>query len=104
MTADTQVFQNPTGFWKHDGAFSIEFINDLDFHIRQLPQPEFKFKDKTVRVDHGGLGQDRNWVQFFAFERNDTTQIAAEAMRFMHKVKAIRDGEDNLLWVNNNHK
>ncbi|MCH7641594.1 hypothetical protein IID22_05365 [Patescibacteria group bacterium] len=90
---DLNSFQNPTGYWEHHGAFSLELTTDADKII--IPSTA-DIDGNIVRVHHGRIKQVMGVIQFYS-----------EGSLFYWgypRIKVIRDGESNLLWVNNNHR
>jgi hypothetical protein len=90
---DTKTFQNPIGYWEHDGAFSVELTPDAD---KSIVPSTAEIQGDIVRVRNGRVKQTMGGIQ-----------LHSEGNQFYWgypRIKAIRDGKDNLLWINNNYR
>ena len=90
---DTKTFQNPSGYWEHDGAFSVELTKNADKNI--IPSGT-KIEGDVVIVDHGRIKQTMGGIQLYSLERPFYWGY--------NLIKAIRDGAGNLLWVNHGYR
>ena len=93
MSQDIRTFKNPTGYWEHDGAFSVELVEDADTSI--VPASA-TVQDNVVSVQHGRVKQTMGGIQLRSHE--------APFYWGYNQMKCIRDGSGNLLWVNWNHR
>lgn len=97
-------FQNPKEPWNHKGAFSIEFfpgtmvsiLNEM-LAVSQEVLSGILTDDNDViafKDEEGEIGQAGRWVE--------TTILRHQVQWFNadNNIKAIRDGEGNLLWKN----
>lgn len=87
--SDIENFRNPTGFWSHEGSFSVELIPDADTSIAP---PSADVRGNTVHVRNGQVKQTMGGIQ-----------LHSQGSPFYWgypSIKVIRDGEGNLLWVN----
>ncbi len=93
QTQDIKVFRNPTGYWEYDGAFSVELTPDAD---KSIVPPSAEIRGDVVHVRHGRIKQTMGGIQLYS-----------EGNPFYWgypRIKVIRDGSGNLLWVNYNHR
>lgn len=90
---DTQDFMNPKGYWEHQGAFSVELTDDAD---KSVAPESVVFDDQTAIIMYGHIKQTVGGIQLYA---GDVPFYWG--YRF---IKAIRDGNRNLLWVNRDHR
>ena len=49
QTEDIKTFRNPSGYWEHDGAFSVELTHDAD---KSIVPPSAEVQDNIVSVRH----------------------------------------------------
>ncbi len=86
---DTQDFVNPTGYWEHQGAYSVELTDDAktDIVFRSVV-----IEGRVATVTHGRIKQVMGGIQFYSLE-----QPFCWSYKF---IKTIRDGSGKLLWVN----
>jgi hypothetical protein len=90
---DTKTFQNPSGYWEHDGAFSVELTSDAD---KSIVPPSAEVRGDTVHVRNGRIKQTMGGIQLYS-----------EGSPFYWgypRIKAIRNGNGGLLWVNYNYR
>ena len=90
---DIKTFQNPTGFWDYAGAFSIELDSErsADMVIDRTLVTENK-----ISVQSGEIHQSMGGIDFL---------FSGQTHHFGYRhLQIIRDGEGNLLWVNNRLK
>lgn len=87
------AFKNPSGYWSHDGSFSVILTDDATTdHVPRGAQVD----GHTVRVQNGRVKQVMGGIQLYA---ND------EPFAWGYKyIKEIRDGKNNLLWQNFNYR
>jgi len=82
---------NNTG--NYQGAYSIELTPEAG--TDNVPtSASTKVKGQTVIVETGRIAQVMGGIQFYALERPFSWDY-----KF---IRCIRDGDGNLLWVNNN--
>ena len=86
---DIKTFKNPSGYWGHRGSFTVELTPDTD---KSIVPSGVEILGDIVRVKSGRIQQKMGGIQFYyrgtPFGWGYT------------KVKVIRDGSGNLLWVN----
>lgn len=90
---DTKTFQNPSGYWEYDGVFSVELVKGAD---KSIVPPSAQIERNKVVVQSGRIKQTMGGIQLYSQE--------SPFFWGYPNIKAIRDGEGNLLWVNNNHR
>jgi hypothetical protein len=90
---DTKTFQNPSGYWEYDGAFSIELTPDAD---KSIVPPGAEVQGDIVRVHHGRIKQTMGGIQLYSEGRPFYWGYP--------RIKAIRDENGNLLWVNYDYR
>lgn len=96
MTADTKEFKNPSGYWRHEGDFSVELTEDgKKMYLSLLPNGA-KVHGNTVIVKHGRIAQSMGGIDFYA---NEVVFGFA-----YHCIKTIRDQNGQLIWVNDQHR
>lgn len=93
MTQDTKEFQNSTGYWSHTGSFSVQLTDDALTH--NVPGSA-RIVGRVVHVPEGEVGQSIGGIQM-----RSRGQDFAWGYNF---IKAIRDGEGKLIWVNNHFR
>lgn len=92
-TQDTKTFKNPSGYWEHNGAFSVELVGGADKSI--IPSSA-QIRGNTVVVQSGRIKQTIGGIQLYSQE--------SPFYWGYPWIKVIRDSEGNLLWVNYNHR
>jgi hypothetical protein len=93
VSQNIKTFQNPSGYWEHDGAFSVELTLDADKSIIPLTA---EVRGNTVHVHNGRIKQTMGGIQLYS-----------EGSPFYWgypRIKVIRDGDGNLLWVNHDYR
>lgn len=90
---DTKTFRNPTGYWEHIGAFSIELTSDADKSI--VPQ-NAEVQGDIVRVSNGRINQTIGGIQLYSGE--------IPFFWGYGRIKIIRNGNGDLLWVNYDYR
>jgi hypothetical protein len=85
--------QNPSGFWEHQGSFSV--LLTYDAQTNHLPCGAL-LQERTVHVRHGRIKQSMGGIDFYADE-----QCFGWSYRF---IKQIRDGAGNLIWQNRDYR
>lgn len=93
MSPDVKAFQNPSGYWKHQGAFSVELTDDALISI--VPSSAVVDGNKVI-VREGHIQQTIGGIQFYSHEQPFSWGYS--------KIKEIRDGDENLLWINRNYR
>lgn len=84
------TFVNPTGCWEHRGAYTVLLTDDAA--TDRLPGSVL-VHNKTLHVAQGLVAQSIGGIQFYA-----------DGQPFFWRypfVKAIRDKDGNLIWLNN---
>lgn len=90
---DIKTFENPTGNWEYNGAFSVELVPGADKSV--VPQTAIVDGD-IVRVNKGRIKQSIGGIQLYS-----------EGNPFYWGyiwIKVIRNKNDDLLWVNYNYR
>ncbi len=88
-----QTFQNPDGYWSHDGAFSVELTPDAD---KNIAPSTAEIRGDIVHVKNGHIKQNPGAIQFVS---------EGKPFYWGYKwIKVIRDGGGNILWVNQDHR
>ena len=93
QTQNIKAFQNPSGYWEHDGAFSVELTPDTD---KSVVPSSAEVQGDIVRVRHGRIKQTVGGIQLYSLESPFYWDYP--------RIKVIRDGDDNLLWVNYSYR
>lgn len=93
QTKSIKTFRNPSGYWSHDGAFSVELTDDADIGI--VPSSA-QVLGRVVQVENGRIKQSMGGIQLYSREH--------PFFWGYNKIKVIKDGSGNLLWVNNNYR
>ena len=84
-----KTFQNPSEYWEHTGAFSVELVPGAN--KSNIPSSA-KISGDTVFVSHGSIKQSVGAIQFYS---DGSPFYWAYSC-----IKVIRGGRGNLLWVN----
>lgn len=89
VNQEIKDFQNPSGYWEHDGAFSVELVPGTN---KNIAPSSVEVQGDTVHVRHGRIKQSMGGIQLYSHE---------EPFYWGYSfIKVIRDGQGNLLWVN----
>jgi hypothetical protein len=62
-TQDIKTFKNQTGYWEHDGAFSVELTPSAD---KSIVPPNAEIRVDTVHVRHGRIKQTIGGIQLYS--------------------------------------
>ncbi len=84
-------FQNPTGYWEHQGAYSVELTPEAE--TNRVPEG-VRVNGTVVTVEVGRVKQTMGGIQLYALEKPFYWGYSY--------IRCIRDGDGKLLWVNNN--
>ena len=88
---DTAFFQNPSGYWEHEGIYVVELTPSAV--VDYVPtSAEVK---KTVTVENGTVKQVMGGIQF-----HSASQPFSWGYKF---IKAINDGNGEPVWQNSNY-
>ncbi len=82
-------FVNPVGFWKYNGPYFVELAYEPN---RNFVPAGVQIDGDTVSVPSGRVEQVIGGIQFYS--------RSLPFFATFKRVKAIRDGKGNLLWVN----
>lgn len=93
MSQNVKTFQNPSGHWKHQGAFSVELTDDAPISI--VPSSAVVDGNKVI-VREGRIEQTIGGIQLYASEQPFSWGYSM--------IKEIRDGDKNLLWINSRYQ
>ncbi len=93
MNRDTKTFQNPSGHWEYKGPFSVELTKDAS---TDLINPSAIIEGTKVTVAEGYIKQTMGGIQFCSGNQSFYWGYP--------KIKEIRDGGGNLIWVNDNYR
>lgn len=93
MVTSVKSFRNSTGYWNHKGAFSVELVDGTDTSI--VPSSA-EIRGNIVFVSKGSVKQTMGGIQL--------NSAGVDFYWSYSRMKVIRDGKGNLLWVNNNHR
>ena len=86
-------FQNPDGYWKHHGSFSVELVSGASKD--RIPK-DVNAENDLIKVSQGRVEQQMGGIVFFSQEKH---------FRWPYReIKAIRDGDGRLLWVNDEYR
>ena len=86
-------FKNPSGYWEHEGSFSVELTPDADKSKVPL---SVSVRGDIVHVHNGRVKQTMGGIQLYS--------NGSPFYWGYPRVKVIRDGNGNLLWVNYNYR
>lgn len=90
---DTKTFKNPSPYWEHQGAFSVELTPDAD---KSIAPATTEIRGDTVHVKQGRIKEVMGGIQLYSLE--------SPFYWGYPRIKAIRDGNGNLLWVNYDYR
>jgi len=90
ISQEVKAFTNPSGYWTHQGAFSVELASDAD---KSIVPSSAEIKDDIVYINDGFIKQTINGIQFYS---NRSPFYWAYPY-----IMVVRDEKGNLLWVNN---
>ncbi|MEZ4104170.1 MAG: hypothetical protein R3B60_02705 [Candidatus Paceibacterota bacterium] len=93
VSQEVKDFKNPSGYWKHDGSFSVELVPDAD---KSMVPTSAEIRGDTVHVCHGRIKQTMGSIQLYSYE--------SQFCWGYPRIKVIRDGQGKLLWVNYNYR
>lgn len=93
VSQEIKDFQNPSGYWEHDGAFSVELVPEAD---KSIVPSSAEVEGDTVRVRHGRIKQTMGGIQLHSYESLFYWGYP--------RIKVIRNGQGKLLWVNYNYR
>lgn len=93
MNQNVKMFQNPSGYWKHQGAFSVELTDDAPISI--VPSSVVVDGNKVI-VREGRIEQTIGGIQLYSHEQPFHCGYSM--------IKKIRDGNGKLLWLNNRYR
>lgn len=90
---DTMNHQNPLGYWSYEGAYSVELTDDAD---KSIAPTSVTFDGQTASIMFGRIKQTMGGIQLYSGD-----SPFHWGYRF---VKAIRDGNHRLIWVNDKYR
>ena len=93
QTQNIKTFKNPSGYWEHNKAFSVELTPDAD---KSIAPSSAEVQGDIVRVRNGRIKQVMGGIQLYSEESSFYWGYP--------KIKVIRDGNGNLLWVNYHYR
>ncbi|MES2223484.1 MAG: hypothetical protein V4469_00965 [Patescibacteria group bacterium] len=90
---DVKTFQNPDGNWGHDGGFSVELTPNA---VREGLPTGVVLDGDFAHVANGRIRQSMGAIQLFSGDAPFYWRYGS--------IKAIRDSDNNLLWVNYDYR
>ena len=90
---DVKDFKNPSVYWTHQGAFSVELASDAD---KSIVPSSAEIKDDIVYVSDGFIKQTKGGIQFYSIRSPFHWRYS--------DIKVIRDENGDLLWVNDRYR
>ncbi len=90
---DLQNFTNPTGYWEHKGAFTVELAKGAQ--LNHVPDT-VSFNGNIAIIRHGRIKQSMGAIQMYSYEQ-------PFYWNYDH-IRIIRDGNGHPLWVNYNYR
>jgi|GEM_PF-3326418 hypothetical protein len=88
-------FQNPTGNWSYEGAYSVELTDRADMSVAPVGSEFLKIEGNRVVISEGRAMQGMGGIQLYVEEYPFFLGYVC--------LKCIRRGDGFLLWKNNNY-